>query len=106
MGKKTNGEIESFVRRASRVITIEKVILFGSRARGDALKESDWDIIVVSNTFEGMHFIKRMEMLYELWESNKAIDILPYTPEEFETKREEIGIVREAVKTGYEITLS
>jgi len=53
-----------------------------------------------------MHFIKRMEMLYELWESNKAIDILPYTPEEFETKREEIGIVREAVKTGYEITLS
>ncbi len=28
-------------------ITVEKVILFGSRARGEAREDSDWDILVV-----------------------------------------------------------
>jgi uncharacterized protein len=32
---------------AERGIVIQKIILFGSRARGDARKSSDWDFIVV-----------------------------------------------------------
>ena len=30
-------------------ITVEKIILFGSRARGESCKESDWDLLVVIN---------------------------------------------------------
>lgn len=34
---------------AARGIEIHKIILFGSRTRGDARSESDWDFIVVSS---------------------------------------------------------
>jgi len=36
-----------------------RVILFGSRARGEAPKHSDVDLIVVSSVFKGMHFTDR-----------------------------------------------
>lgn len=48
----------SFVNQAHRVIVnefesagvfVDKVILFGSRARGDAKSDSDWDFCVVVN---------------------------------------------------------
>jgi len=29
-------------------IEIDKIILFGSRARGDSREESDWDVLVVT----------------------------------------------------------
>ena len=32
-----------------RKIAIEKIILFGSRARGDYNKESDWDFLIVAD---------------------------------------------------------
>ena len=31
-------------------IDIDKIILFGSRARGDYKKESDWDILIVTKS--------------------------------------------------------
>ncbi|AIY91039.1 nucleotidyltransferase family protein [Geoglobus acetivorans] len=30
-------------------IEVEKVVLFGSRARGDFKEDSDWDILIVTN---------------------------------------------------------
>jgi len=80
-----------------------KVVFFGSRVRGDYLKESDYDIIVVSKRFEGKHFTKRAsEVLKILWKENIIGDfeILCYTPEEFERKRKSISIVREALSYG------
>jgi len=38
-------EIEDVVRNLA--YKLERIILFGSRARGDHKKESDWDILVV-----------------------------------------------------------
>ena len=37
---------EIFTRKK---ITIEKIIIFGSRARGDFNKDSDWDFLVIAN---------------------------------------------------------
>ncbi len=34
-------------------------MLFGSRARGDAFEDSDWDLAVVSADFEGLNPIER-----------------------------------------------
>ena len=81
----------------------EHIILFGSRAKNDYLKHSDYDVIVVSNIFEGVHFLDRLTMLFELWDYDFDLDILAYTPEEFEEKRHEIGIVNQAVKEGIEL---
>ena len=103
MGKKQNREVEKFILKVKKKFKPEKVILFGSRARGDALKNSDWDFLIVSKAFEGVLFVKRLEAVYEFWNVKQRADILCYTPEEFEKKRKEISVVRKAVKEGKEV---
>jgi predicted nucleotidyltransferase len=80
-----------------------KIILFGSRVRGDYLRDSDYDVIVVSSSFKGKHFTERSsEVLKLLWRAGLRGDfeVLCYTPEEFEKKSRNLGIVREALKEG------
>lgn len=77
--------------------------IFGSRVRGDYLKDSDYDIIVVSEAFRGKHFTERSsEILRVLWNDGIIGDfeVLCYTPEEFERKKRAYGIVRKAVEEG------
>lgn len=92
-----------FSRRVKSKFNIEKLILFGSRARQDNLVESDYDFIVVSKDFEGVFFTKRPEMLYDFWEHDVAVELLCYSPKEFEKKRKQISIVAEAVREGVEV---
>jgi len=101
--RKRNREIETFVEKLKKKINIERVIVFGSRARGDYLADSDVDMIIISKDFEGVSFYERMDRLILLWESPLDLEALCYTPEEFEHKKKEIGIVAEAVKEGIEI---
>ena len=81
---------------------IEKIIIFGSQARGEAKKDSDIDLIVVSKNIKNK--MKFLSGLYHEWHLNQKIDypvdFLCYTPEEFEKKSKQITIVREAVKEG------
>ncbi|MCX8175775.1 MAG: nucleotidyltransferase domain-containing protein [Candidatus Bathyarchaeota archaeon] len=79
------------------------ILLFGSRAREEHLVDSDIDLIVVSSRFKNVEFIERpVSILRILYNEGvkKSLDILCYTPEEFRKKSQEIGIVREALKTG------
>jgi predicted nucleotidyltransferase len=80
---------------------IEQALLFGSRARGDELVDSDYDVVLVSPDFEGVFFSQRSALMYDFWK-HWPIEIEPlcYTPEEFETKKKQLGIVNEAVKEG------
>lgn len=103
MGKKRNREIGAFVEKLKKKIDIERVIVFGSRARGDYLEDSDVDLIIISKDFEGVSFYERMDKLILLWESPLDLEALCYTPEEFEEKKKEIGIVSEAIKEGIEV---
>ena len=100
MGKEGIREIEGFLKKVKERFDPELLLLFGSRARGEYLKQSDYDFIIVSKKFEGVHFLDRMYRVLELWDYDWEVDILPYTPSEFEEKRKEIGIVGEAVKEG------
>lgn len=43
-------------------ILIKSAFLFGSRARGDYLEESDWDLLIVSPEFAGIPFADRATM--------------------------------------------
>jgi len=54
----------------------------------------------VSKAFEGLHFTDRASLVLRiLWRAralpNADLDLLCYTPEEFEKKKEEKGIIRE-----------
>lgn len=96
-------ELWRFKERLSQRFRITQMILFGSRARGDHLKTSDVDLIVVSPDFAGIPFLQRIREVSEFWDSDLALEVLPYTPEEFARKKEEIGIVAVAVREGLEI---
>jgi hypothetical protein len=80
-----------------------RVLVFGSRALGKSLKESDLDLIVVSKSFQGVHFIQRAPQL--LWSLRVPfpIEVLCYTPEEYERKKREIGIVKIASEQGLDL---
>ncbi len=59
----------------------EKVILFGSFARGTRKEWADLDVVVVQKT--DLPFIQRTRKVLEEFEPEVALDILVYTPEEF-----------------------
>lgn len=68
--------VEPHVRRA------RKVIAFGSVARGDADDWSDLDLIIVADTTRPFfERFKDFRGLYDVW---PRLDLLIYTPEEFE----------------------
>lgn len=57
--------------------------LFGSYARGTWLEDSDLDIVVVSERFEGQPFVKRVAVVRQLAPKDRPFEILAYTPAEF-----------------------
>ena len=95
--------LSSFVRRLRRRYRVERIILFGSRARGDALRDSDTDVVIVSPNFQTMDFTTRVAAVLDLWKGRTDLEPLCLTPEEFDRKRRAIGIVREAVREGVEL---
>ncbi len=76
---------------------IKSAFLFGSRARGDWLEESDWDIMVISPEFADISFPDRAAMLLRKVPLRR-VELLCYTEEEFQERMGEIGIVAEAAK--------
>ena len=60
----------------------EKIILFGSAARGDADEFSDIDIIVIKET--GERFVKRLVEAGSYLTLPRHVDIFVYSPEELE----------------------
>jgi len=104
MGGKTDREkVGDFSKKVKVDYPDARVIFFGSRARGDALQESDFDLIVVSNGFVEKNFFKRTEKMYDYWNENAPLEVFCYTPEEFNKKKNEIGIVKNAVETAVTI---
>ena len=105
MGKKLpDKEVKAFAKRLQADLAPERVILFGSRARGDDWKRSDYDFIIVSEQFEGMHWLDRISRVVRLWESLSDIDALPYTPQEFKLKAKSSSVVKTALKHGISIS--
>ena len=73
------------------------VVLFGSMARGEIALWSDLDLIVVLDS--ELPFIKRLGSLYERIQPRVGLDLLAYTPQEFEGIRQR-PFIRQALKEG------
>ena len=104
MAQVQDPKLAEFVRRylpalRERLAPLQ-AIAFGSRARGDAISTSDLDLILVSPRFAAIPFLKRPVDVLEALDYPAGLELLCYTPEEFEEKREEFGIVRVAVEEG------
>lgn len=75
---------------------IESAYLFGSRARGDFLEESDWDILVVSPDFANKPFPQRATFVLRNLPLRR-VELLCYTPDELRERFKEEGIIKEAL---------
>lgn len=79
----------------------DSIIIFGSYARNDCDQYSDIDLIVVYPTDK--KFLDRLEELYLSWDIPKGVDILAYTPEEFESLKQENAFIQDACAEGITI---
>jgi predicted nucleotidyltransferase len=103
MDKKAVIELKKFKKKVEKKIPLQALIFFGSRVRKKYHKDSDIDLIAVSEKFRGLNFFKRVAKMYDFWDLNYPVDFLCYTPEEFNKLKKEVSIVSEALKEGVEI---
>lgn len=96
-------QLKNYKNSLSKGVPINKIILFGSMAKGSFHTDSDIDLIVVSPKFRGLNFFQRGAKMYDYWDLNYPVDFLCYTPEEFNKLKKQITILREAVENGIEI---
>jgi len=65
----------------------DAVFLFGSRARGDSARSSDYDLLVVQATSELPGYQRDREALRALRDIRAAVDVIVLTRAEFEEAR-------------------
>jgi len=93
-----NSELKHQIVSAYMPFKPERIILFGSHARDDADQYSDIDLIIVYSTLKP--FLDRLKELYISWEIPKAVDILAYTPEEYQKMMLDNSFLQDAVNEG------
>lgn len=87
------GQLKEIGRRIAHAFDPERVILFGSHARGDATEDSDVDLLVVADTALPPH--KRYAAVRRLLADYPAsFDIVVKTPQEYARWR---GVVNHVV---------
>jgi predicted nucleotidyltransferase len=95
-----NKHIQQMVERIVAQFQPEKIILFGSHARGDGSADSDVDLLVVMNV-NGSKRRQAVAIDLSLEGILLPADIIVTTPKELGDYRDTIGsIIREAVHEG------
>ena len=93
-------KITEMVRRIAERFHPEKIILFGSHARGTAGPDSDVDLLVVMHV-QGSRRQKATEIDLSLADREIPLDLLVVTPEQFDRDRDMIGtVIRPAAHEG------
>ena len=107
MGRQTTPQVirrlQALKRRLQRRIRVDRMVLFGSRARGDWLLTSDADVMIVSPDFAGRRFVNRSADILRHWGGRVDLEVFCYTPAEIAERRHEIGIIAQALKEGRRI---
>jgi len=81
-----------------------RLYLFGSRARGTAHADSDYDVVAVSQAFQGQRRVVRAPDRYRIWREaggwGIGLDLQCYTPEEFREEISGLGYLGSAKSRG------
>ncbi len=88
-------ELERFVDVLRSDESVLKVIVFGSVATGDVWEWSDIDLVVVQQT--DLPFLERLRMLLRKLRPRVGLDLLVYTPEEFDRLCRERSFFRDEI---------
>jgi len=96
-------ELTRFARSlVERFDEVERVILFGSMARGDAVPGSDADLLLVLRE-SALPFLERT-VRYRLGGLSIGVDLFPYTRQEMDRLLDEgHPLLRQALREGVEL---
>lgn len=98
MGSDTRGgtaraeALQEVVRRIVEVAHPERIILFGSSARGMAGPDSDLDLLVVKSGVEHRRRLAQ-DIYMNLSGVGVGVDLLVLTPQDLEEQRENVGSI-------------
>lgn len=88
-------ELSRCIEALTRRDPPERVIVFGSLASDDVSEWSDLDLVVIRET--ALPFLERVKAVLELIQPQVGMDILVYTPGEFEQLCQERPFVRDEI---------
>jgi predicted nucleotidyltransferase len=76
-------------------VPVLDIYLFGSRARGDYSKESDWDFLVLSSVDVPFRQKAQLSGVIQtlLAERNMSVDIIFKSEEKIKTERSNVGVI-------------
>ncbi len=92
MRRQTEKAIKEMVRRIVSQFQPEKIILFGSHARGTAGPDSDVDLLVVM-PIRGSKRFARLQIRTALHDIPLAKDVIVSDPVEFEWRKDVVGTI-------------
>jgi len=96
----TREVLDDIIRRIVEVARPERIIMFGSAARGEMGPNSDLDLLVVKSNVEHRGRLTG-DITMTLVGAGQAVDVIVATPEDVERYGESIGLVsRPALKEG------
>ena len=99
-GIRVGREIRRMVKRIVERFDPDKIILFGSHARGDAGPDSDVDLLVVM-PLEGSRREKQLAVRVALPVSRVPVDVVVTRPEDFAWRKNVVGTIeRPAAREG------
>ena len=101
--KSDDEQLQEIVRRIVEVANPLRVILFGSKARGESGPESDIDLLIVVQ--DGTHRFETTQAIYRhLRGVRVAVDVVVATASDvFEYGNSPVLIYREALRDGKEL---
>ncbi|MEN6459967.1 MAG: nucleotidyltransferase domain-containing protein [Syntrophomonas sp.] len=73
-------EIQSIKEQVIRLFKPEKILMFGSQAKGSARQQSDIDLCIILNTDNKRALLADM---YLQIDSKRPLDLILYTPQEW-----------------------
>lgn len=90
-------ELTRFIKHVTQLMQPECIILFGSLATGHVDEWSDLDLVVVADT--ALPFYERIKHVLHSMRPQVGMDILVYTPREWEEMTRQRSFIREEVLT-------
>ena len=105
-------ELERYLERVTDRWPVQHALLGGARvddlhgAPPQRERGPEYVLVLVSEYFDGVPWLERVYQAGSLWdalEMGAHADVHCYTPQEFERKREQLRVVREAAGHGLEL---
>jgi hypothetical protein len=92
--------IRRFAQRLHKKLGVEQVLLYGAHAQGCTSLDYEYELILVSSHFRGIDRRDRQSGLHDLFYEvggNAPLDLICLTPEEFESAKGRVTLVREVL---------